>query len=298
MKLIYHEGNNFGDKLNPLLFNKLLPGVLDNNEDELFLGIGSILGLKQKYKQKKIVFSSGYAADDIDTYGQVPIIDNSYEILCVRGPLTCDILNLDQKYAVADGALLINEIIPDSLIKKEDNVIYIPHHKSEDMYEGWEELCLDAGMKYVSPKWEVQDVLREIKNAKLVITESMHGAIVADSMRVPWIPVKAFPYINEFKWHDWGKSLEMDFRFHSLPSIHSSNFFNKILQQKISMKLPEFISNPVSGAIHYKRRKEFVSGLKKLKNRHAHLSDEEVWNNKVSQLYDILETFKVKKGFI
>jgi succinoglycan biosynthesis protein ExoV len=40
----------------------------------------------------------------------------------------------------------------------------------------------------------------------------MHGAILADTLRVPWIPVITSPIINVFKWRDWTMSLGLDYR--------------------------------------------------------------------------------------
>lgn len=90
---------------NPIIFNTLLPDVFDGNRTEIFIGIGSILGLKKGYPEtrKKYVFSSGFAANKPDTYGTLPQIDQSCEILCVRGPLTAKALNIPETKAVTDG---------------------------------------------------------------------------------------------------------------------------------------------------------------------------------------------------
>lgn len=47
MKLCYYKlpngEQNFGDSLNLWLWNKLIPGILDNNESVAFIGIGSLI---------------------------------------------------------------------------------------------------------------------------------------------------------------------------------------------------------------------------------------------------------------
>jgi len=103
MKLTFHRGDNFGDKLNPLIFEHYLPDFFDDDTSIRFLGIGTILGLKKFAEGKKIVFSSGASNTMRSTYGEVPELDDSYDIYCVRGPLTAELLNLPSEKAITDG---------------------------------------------------------------------------------------------------------------------------------------------------------------------------------------------------
>ena len=224
MKLVYHEGKNFGDALNPLIFNQLLPNFFDENENDVLLGIGSIIGLKQHYKQRKIVFSSGFAAGNDSTYGSIPELDDTWDFKCVRGPLTAKILNLDQNLAVADGAILLN-VFFEKKSEKKIKYSYMPHHKSFDMYNQWSELLELAGVNLIDPRCSIDDVISEIDCSEFLISEAMHGAIVADALRVPWIGAFAYPYINTFKWNDWAGSLEMKIKLESLATVHDFGFF-------------------------------------------------------------------------
>jgi hypothetical protein len=87
MKLIYFRGHvpNFGDELNPYLWDRLLPpGLLDEDESELFLGIGSILFDTYPAGPRKYVMGSGYAGYT----GLPPVHDGSWDVVFVRGPRT------------------------------------------------------------------------------------------------------------------------------------------------------------------------------------------------------------------
>ena len=196
MKLIYYQKNkNFGDALNPYIFNKLIPNFFDEDPSSIFLGIGSILQFNFSEARKKAVFSTGFA------YGEVPKIDSSYDIFCVRGPLTAERIGIDPKLAITDGAALLRNFeFPEK--KKKYKVSFMPHHQS-DYYYDWKGVCDRVGFNYINPISPFLDIIDTIKSSDIIIAEAMHAAIVADTFRVPWIPVKMYPIINEFKWKDW-----------------------------------------------------------------------------------------------
>lgn len=230
MRLNYFKGNNFGDALNPLIFHKLLPDFFDGDPAIDFFGIGSIIGDNMKEYKRKIIFSSGFA------YGQKPTLDSTYDIVCVRGPLTAKALSIDPKLGVIDGAALLREF-DFARPEKVYDFTFMPHYESEKKYP-WKRICQEAGIHYVSPASDPMHVIDEILKSKTVIAEAMHYAIVADVLRVPWIPVKAYPGINEFKWNDWTKSLDMTYRPASLGSLFKEAELNKKLKEKTGNKLP------------------------------------------------------------
>ena len=87
--------------------------------------------------------------------------------------------------AVTDGAILLadttdfyQQAIPPT------DVVFMPHHRSVRQTP-WKQICQEAGMVYVSPQQPVEVILAAFAKARLVITEAMHGAIVADTMRIP-----------------------------------------------------------------------------------------------------------------
>ena len=106
MRLSYYREENFGDSLNPVVWSALLPGYFEelSREDPpaepTFIGFGSILGFAMP-RGRKVVFSTGYA------YGDPSRVNEDYDILCVRGPLTADAVGLAPSTAVTDGALLV-----------------------------------------------------------------------------------------------------------------------------------------------------------------------------------------------
>jgi len=293
MKLEYFTGKNFGDALNPYIFQHFLPNFFDNDPEETFFGIGSILGFGlAKNVKRKIIFSSGYA------YGEIPEIDSSYDFVCVRGPLTAKALGLAPDKAVADGAILLQFMdIPKP--EKQYKFSFMPHWGSEQKYSKWPEVCATAGIHYISPMQDKDFVLQEILKSEVIIAEAMHAAIVADTLGVPWIPVKAYPTINEFKWNDWAGSLNLEFSFSSLPSLYENNeFMYEKLNEKTKNIFPKAI---IKGTLSILQKtyfdpksKQVAKQLKAIKSKTPYLSNRDVLAERGNELLKRLELVKTK----
>ena len=75
----------------------------------------------------------------------------------------------------------------------------------------WSLVCSRAGMRLISCHQSVDSVIEDILQCDVLLTEAMHGAIVADALRIPWIPVTCNAHILGFKWRDWLSSLRMTY---------------------------------------------------------------------------------------
>lgn len=197
---------NFGDDLNPLLLDKIFSKRLIESRETCILGIGTILNdenltAMQRY-EKKIVFSSGAGYGDFACQ-----LDPSWQVACVRGPKTADLMSIDTSKAVCDGAVLLSDfhdVVPEA---QRDAAIFIPHvHTDRAIGAGLRDICERVGLRYITPALPHDDFIREVSAARLVVTEAMHGAILADTMRTPWICCHIMNH-NRFKWEDWCQSV-------------------------------------------------------------------------------------------
>jgi hypothetical protein len=207
MKLYYYnaEGPNFGDALNPFLWNALLPGFFDSDPNELFLGIGSILYDRFPINATKIVFGSGYGG-----YTRIPQLDSRWYVHFVRGPRTARLLGLNPQLGIGDAAILIRTLEMRRLSKRH-RLSLIPHHGS--MRDGlWDRVAAQAGVHLIDPRRTVEEVVEGILSSEFVLCEAMHGAIVADAMRIPWIPLLPIDERHRLKWYDWADSLNLHLR--------------------------------------------------------------------------------------
>ena len=216
MKLYYYKDakGNFGDDINGWLWERLMPGIWDDDERHSFSGIGTILGPEMQLDRKWTIFGSGAG------YGEVPagVGGKNWDIVCVRGPLTATILNLPRELAVSDGALLIRALeefqpVPEAERK---GIVFMPHHQALSAGD-WKQACDLAGIEFISPHDDSIQTLNRLRHAKLVIADAMHAAIVADTVRVPWVPVVTSLEISTFKWLDWTMSMNLPYNPIRLP---------------------------------------------------------------------------------
>ncbi len=217
MKLYYFrkEEGNFGDDLNDWLWKELVPGAFDEDEKSVFFGIGTIINDRIHERapnaDKILIFGSGVG------YGRtplknLPVVDDKWKIYCLRGPLSARALGLSDEFAVTDGAVLIRRLFEPHQ-RKIYKFSYMPH-VDQAVRHGmiWEKVCEQLGYGYIDPRWSRKKVLDSLCQAELIITEAMHGAIVADALRIPWIPIKTSNSIFEFKWQDWCKSVGLTYQ--------------------------------------------------------------------------------------
>lgn len=212
MKLFYWSATrNFGDYLNPWLWERLAPGCFDGDPLTVFLGIGTILNQKHGFERypQKVVMGSGVG------YGPLIEPDPSWRFYCVRGPRSAQALALSADLAVTDPGMLVRRFI--SRRYPAHKFGFMPHfHHNLD---AWRCICRDIGIAYVNPQQEVDSVLNEMLDCEVLLTEAMHGAIIADALGTPWVPVRIDQRILDFKWIDWCESVGLTYQPHALPRL-------------------------------------------------------------------------------
>lgn len=284
MKLYYHKDpeGNFGDDLNPWLWNRLLPDMFDGDfahdprhrtsepdGSSLFVGIGTLLNQNIPPMGRKAIFATGTG------YGGDPKRDDSWHVYCVRGPRTAEKLGLSPDAAVTDGAALVSTI---GLPRSENRipVAFMPH-VSTARSGYWRDACAAAGVHYLDPQGTVEEVFDQLLATDLLLAEAMHGAILADTLRIPWIPITTTPLILNFKWADWCESLEMTYEPVKFPSLWGSI---------------EETSWPRKGLKIAKCHMAKQALRKTAAHTRPMLSKDSVFNNRVEELQARLDSFR------
>jgi len=215
MKPYYWESQhgNFGDDLNLWLWDFLLPGLREVHADVLLVGVGTVLNDALLPKEgRKLVLGSGFG------YGTLPDMRDGdlWDVRCVRGPLTAARVGVPAELGIIDPAVLVADMPEFSSRPKRIKCAFVPHWESA-VAGLWPVVCATAGLHYIDPRGEAKSVIREIAQSEFIVAESMHGAILADAFRVPWVAVTTSDSINSFKWNDWAKTVGVEYRPRHVP---------------------------------------------------------------------------------
>jgi len=201
---------NFGDDLNAWLWPQLFPGAFAAGAVDRFIGIGSILdGRYQSAPGRTIVFGTGARGA-----ASVPRLDRSWDVRFVRGPRTAAAMGLPMSTAVGDGALALKLVRPANAPRCRGGVGIMPHFRSMGSLD-WQRVADLAGLVLIDPRGRPDVVVDQIAGLEGLLAEAMHGAIVADLYRTPWVRVTCISRLREgptadFKWYDWAEALGAD----------------------------------------------------------------------------------------
>ena len=264
---------NFGDLLNPLIFESLLPGYFSDPYPEVdFLGIGTTLGMlvpSDGPSRRTVVFTSGLGGAEGRAYGTPPKLTELFDIECVRGPLTAQLLGLPPDMAVTDGALLLKVVLHQVDCATNDSTVFVPHMSTVISGGPWKSIATEAGLTPIDPcTTDVVGMVKQIASAPLVVAEAMHAAIVADSFGVPWIAVSSNSSINQFKWTDWCRSLQLAYRPASVPLPVGRAIVDSAVTAKLRGRAPRQLTNAATSAYH----RMVQPGLKQLAVRKLRLA--------------------------
>lgn len=263
-------GGNFGDDLNGWLWPRLLGNLLDQDGEQTLVAIGSILDTRlDAIPGTKIIFGTG-----INSQRKLPTLVADYDIRFVRGPISAHAMSRDCPW-ITDSAVALN-LLDWPKVLPNHNVGFMPHFLTIP-YLGWEKVCGDLGFHFISPQLPVEEILSELRSCKSVITEAMHGAIICDAFRVPWMRVCINSWQKEdfdfsaLKWLDWGLSLKADVTPVHLEPLHQWG--------------RRMLFNPVRLADRIRAQRKLIKDLAVLPQKeNFHLSDENILREAIERI--------------
>jgi pyruvyltransferase len=172
-----HGHGNFGDKITPLLLKRAgVPVEWAAPEHADLIGVGSILE-KAPQNFRGTIWTTGFMHESSQR-------DFSRaRVLAVRGHLTREHIG-GARITVGDAGLLCDELAPASVAKKHKLGI-IPHFvdAADPLVRALANSSTDIVVIDICA--EENDVLRSIAACEHIISSSLHGLIVADSLGIP-----------------------------------------------------------------------------------------------------------------
>lgn len=203
----YWGFENFGDLITPVLLKEI--GYTPVNSIRVSFGqftfVGSILdSIRDDYNG--IILGSGFLNDRRQKH-----LKNAL-VLGVRGKLSKKLLGIDYNVQLGDGGLILPKFVKDVVSKKYEIGI-IPHFSDAEDCRiiKWKEKFGEQS-KVINVLNDPKTVFNEICSCKTIVSSSLHGLVVADSVGIPnlWITLSDLYGNNEFKFHDYYSAFNVE----------------------------------------------------------------------------------------
>ncbi|MGB4073772.1 polysaccharide pyruvyl transferase family protein [Pseudomonas sp.] len=299
MKATYPAGSeNVGDELNRWLWPALLGDLpTDSTSGSALLGIGTLLNREFCTRLDGVsrinVLGTGAG------YGSPPEQDARWHCYAVRGPRSAKAMGLSSEHAVADAAYLLATLdwsVWTSTARTGKTVV-VPHHRSLRFLD-WAAICEQAGLTFLSPLLSAESFMQELASADLVLAEAMHGAILADILRVPWVPFSFGGQFNAEKWYDWAEAFGVSLQVTELSGfyeaarfagrkglLHHCGQWLKAGLQRCGLGKRKWRAVTPPGWPFERAEKELVQALRGVSQLPGQLTGEQVFRQRVAQLY-------------
>ncbi len=208
MRVFYHqaEGGNVGDDINAVLWERLLPEFRALNTAQWLVGIGTSLDERvNTLAGRRIIMGSG-----LRPARSLPQFSGDLRFAAVRGTLTAERLALGDDVALGDPGFLIGRIYspPQSHMRERNGPVALVPHVYSERWSKISDTARDAGLEVISPTLPWNEFLDALSRCSRVYCESLHAAIFAETLRIPWARVRMCSHyyegegVADFKWRD------------------------------------------------------------------------------------------------
>ncbi len=196
-----HGHGNFGDKITPMLLRHFgVPVEWAPPEHAELIGVGSILEKVPK-SFRGTIWTGGFMHES--SHREFP----KARVLGVRGRLTLERLTSAhvENVALGDGGLLCDELAPS--VRKKHKLGIIPHFVDiDDPFV--KTLSASSDIRVIDVCAEESEVIRAVAECEHIISSSLHGLILADSLGIPnrWLELNRGAEVvtgGGFKYRDY-----------------------------------------------------------------------------------------------
>ncbi|MBA6225829.1 polysaccharide pyruvyl transferase family protein [Colwellia sp. MB02u-18] len=198
---------NFGDLFTPELFQYYGVSALESKPEKSdIIGVGSLFGMIPS-NFEGVFLGTGLMKDKKMHFEKA-------SFAAVRGEFTRSNLGLSNTTPIGDFGLLANKLISKKIIKKKYAVGFIPHYV--DQGHPW----LNTMQKYlgvdectiIDVRNSAENVTKQVAECELILSSSLHGIIVADSLNIPnvWVELSSKVVGDGFKFRDYNTAIDYE----------------------------------------------------------------------------------------
>lgn len=197
--LWWHVGRpNFGDDINPTFFRAISGQPMRFAPDRRLphlLGAGSILA---KATPASVVCGSGFLEPPGGGFA------TPAEVVAVRGECSQVALGCRADVALGDPLVLVGDVTP--TVEKRHRFGLVPHVLSIAEWRARN----THGLHLIDPGHEPWSVIGQIAACETILSQSLHGLIVADALGIPnvWIAPSDGMVGGRFKFDDYFSTLD------------------------------------------------------------------------------------------
>ena len=236
---------NWGDDMNYYLLKEfgtnkwvlniwnipVISKILNIKRHHLF--IGSVLN--SMMNEASIISGAGFIAPPSNNDRIVA----PKSINFVRGPLTRQIFisrGIKCPELYGDPILALPSFYVPNLTDKKVDIVYIPHYVDESIplqtIFGETEDTVNVVSLHSYKHWK--DVVDKVVHARLVVTSSLHGTILCEAYKIPYLTIKVSDNLigGDFKFQDFWMSIGVTREVYDIKTIS--------LQQLIQQSKPVF----------------------------------------------------------
>ncbi|AXC50443.1 polysaccharide pyruvyl transferase family protein [Paracoccus suum] len=215
IKLFYWNMPNFGDALSVDVV-RLLSGGREVRFGHAawahMAAIGSLIGMiGKRFEQKDRDPSVGPLAvwgSGVMHPGGRQLLDR-LKLFAVRGPVTASTLGISPQIAMGDPGLFAADLLTERPART-DRIGLVAHHRLADDSRLAKLQMDNPEITLIDPRTEdALSVVRQIAACRLILSSSLHGLIVADSLGIPsiWLDPTGNHDHPELKFLDYAASI-------------------------------------------------------------------------------------------
>lgn len=198
-----HDARNWGDVFTPFLFENAFGVDVEwatRDEAEVF-GCGSLLErISDGFSGHVLGAGMGFSETRRD-------LTNVKAPLLLRGQRTAERCRLQRPARLGDPAILASMFVNPN-IEKTHRYGLIPHYVDKDHQEviAW----VNKGAQKIDIEGGIRQVIDAVASCEMVVSSSLHGLVVADSLGIPCKFVRLSEWVlgGEFKFSDYYSAYE------------------------------------------------------------------------------------------